>query len=128
MKKNFFGEFYQINGVESSPNIGSIKLRTNLKHKVYVTNVALLIRYITSFENKQQKAQNSRTATTSKVVKVFTKRHRARHKIIPSKWRHENGAKIFLIYGLYFASNTKCQFCLDICLLSSPIYTYFDQF
>ena len=57
-KKNFFGEFYQINGIESSPNIGSIKLRTNLKHKlVYVTNVALLIRYITSFENKQQKAQ-----------------------------------------------------------------------
>ena len=57
MKKKFFGEFYQINGIESSPNIGSIKLRTNLKHKVYVTNVALLIRYITSFENKQQKAQ-----------------------------------------------------------------------
>ena len=57
MKKIFVGEFYQINGIESSPNIGSIKLRTNLKHKVYVTNVALLIRYITSFENKQQKAQ-----------------------------------------------------------------------
>ena len=54
VKKIFFGEFYQINGIESSPNIGSIKLRTNLKHKVYVTNVALLIRYITSFENKQQ--------------------------------------------------------------------------
>ena len=57
MKKIFFGEFYQINGIESSPSIGSIKLRTNLKHKVYVTNVALLIRYITSFENKQQKVQ-----------------------------------------------------------------------
>ena len=58
-KKNFFfGEFSQINGIESSPNIGSIKLRTNLKHKVYVTNVALLIRYITSFENKQQKAHS----------------------------------------------------------------------
>ena len=57
VKKIFFGEFYQINGIESSPNIGSIKLRTNLKHKVYVTNVALLIRYITSFENKQQKTQ-----------------------------------------------------------------------
>ena len=57
VKKIFFGEFYQINGIESSPSIGSIKLRTNLKHKVYVTNVALLIRYITSFENKQQKAQ-----------------------------------------------------------------------
>ena len=56
VKKNSFGEFYQINGIESSPNI-SIKLRTNLNHKVYVTNVALLIRYITSFENKQQKAQ-----------------------------------------------------------------------
>ena len=56
MKKKFFGEFSQINGTESSPNIGSIKLRTNLKHKVYVTNVALLIRYITSFENKHQKA------------------------------------------------------------------------
>ena len=49
--------YFQINGIESSPSIGSIKLRTNLKHKVYVTNVALLIRYITSFENKQQKAQ-----------------------------------------------------------------------
>ena len=47
-EKIFFGEFSQINGIESSPNIGSIKLRTNLKHKVYVTNVALLIRYITS--------------------------------------------------------------------------------
>ena len=57
MKKNFLGEFYQINGIESSPNLGSIKLKTNLKHKVCVTNVALLIRYITSFENKQQKAQ-----------------------------------------------------------------------
>ena len=55
-KKKFFGEFSQINGTESSPNKGSIKQRTNLKHKVYVTNVALLIRYITSFENKQQKA------------------------------------------------------------------------
>ena len=55
-EKNFFGEFSQINGIESSPNIGSFNLRTNLKHKVYVTNVALLIRYITSFENKQQKA------------------------------------------------------------------------
>ena len=57
VKKIFFLEFYQINGIESSPNIGSIKLRTNLKHKVYVTNVAVLIRYIISFENKQQKAQ-----------------------------------------------------------------------
>ena len=57
VKKIFFGEFYQINGTESSPSLGSIKLRTNLKHKVCVTNVALLIRYITSFENKQQKAQ-----------------------------------------------------------------------
>ena len=57
VKKNSFGEFYQINGIESSPNIGSIKLRTNLKHKVYATNVALLIRYITSFENNPQKAQ-----------------------------------------------------------------------
>ena len=57
-EKNFFGEFYQINGIGSSPNIGSIKLRTNLKHKVYVTNVALFIRYITSFENKQQKHRN----------------------------------------------------------------------
>ena len=57
VKKNFLGEFHQINGIESSPSIGSIKLRTNLKHKVYVTNVALLIRYITSFENKQQKVQ-----------------------------------------------------------------------
>ena len=56
VKKIFFGEFSQINGIESSPNIGSFNLRTNLKHKVYVTNVALLIRYITSFENKQQKA------------------------------------------------------------------------
>ena len=65
----------------------------------------------------------SRTATTSKVVKVFTKRHRARHNIIPSKWRHENGAKISLIYGLYFASNLKCQFCLDICLLFSILFT-----
>ena len=55
-KKNC-GEFYQINGIESNPNIGSVKLRTNLKHKVYATDVALLIRYITSFENKQQKAQ-----------------------------------------------------------------------
>ena len=55
-EKKSFGEFSQINGIESSPNIGSIKLRTNLKHKVYVTNVALLIRYITSFENKHQKA------------------------------------------------------------------------
>ena len=54
VKKIFFREFSLINGIESSPNIGSIKLRTNLKHKVYVTNVALLIRYITSFENKQQ--------------------------------------------------------------------------
>ena len=56
VKKKFLGEFSQINGIESSPNIGTIKLRTNLKHKVYVTNVALLIRYITSFGNKQQKA------------------------------------------------------------------------
>ena len=56
VKKIFFGEFSQINGIESSPNIGSFKLRTNLKHKVYVTNVALLIRYNPSFENKQQKA------------------------------------------------------------------------
>ena len=56
LKKIFFGEFSQINGIESSPNIGSFNLRTNLKHKVYVTNVAILIRYITSFENKQQKA------------------------------------------------------------------------
>ena len=55
--KNFFGEFYQINGIKSSPNLGFIKLRTNLKHGVYVTNVAPLIRYITSFENKQQNAQ-----------------------------------------------------------------------
>ena len=46
----------------------------------------------------------------NKVVKVFTKRHRARHKVIPSKWRHENP----LLYGLYFASNVKCQCCLDI--------------
>ena len=57
VKKFFLGELYQINGIESSPNIGFIKLKTNLKHKVYVTNVALLIRYITRFENKQQKAQ-----------------------------------------------------------------------
>ena len=42
---------------------------------------------------------------------------------IPSKWRHENGAKISLIYGLYFASNLKCQFCLDICLLFSILFT-----
>ena len=56
-EKKILREFYQINGIGSSPNIGSIKLRTNLKHKVCVTNVALLIRYITSFENKQQKAQ-----------------------------------------------------------------------
>ena len=56
VKKNFFGEFSKINGIQSSPNIGSFNLRTNLKHKVYVTNVALLIRYITSFENIQQKA------------------------------------------------------------------------
>ena len=62
-------------------------------------------------------------ATTSKVVKVFTKRHQARQKIIPSKWRHENGAKFSLIYGLYFASNLKCQFCLDICLLFSILFT-----
>ena len=55
-EKNFLGEFSQINGIESSPNIGSIKLRTNLKPKMYVTNVALLIRYITSFENNHQKA------------------------------------------------------------------------
>ena len=41
VEKQFLGEFSQINGIESSPNIGSIKLRTNLKHKVYVTNVAL---------------------------------------------------------------------------------------
>ena len=67
--------------------------------------------------------QISRTATTSKVVKVFTKRHQARQKIIPSKWRHENGAKYSLIYGLYFASNLKCQFCLDICLLFSILFT-----
>ena len=56
MKKKFLGQFSQINGIECSPNIGTIKLRTNLKHKVYVTNVALLIWYITSFGNKQQKA------------------------------------------------------------------------
>ena len=68
-KKIFFGEFYQINGIESSPSIGSIKLKTNLKHKVYVTDVALRIRYITSFENKQQKKHRNKKITKMAVVK-----------------------------------------------------------
>ena len=73
VKKNFFGEFYQINGIESNPNIGSIKPRTNLNNNVYVTNEALLIRYITSFENKQQKAQkqeNHKNGRYQKDLKV----------------------------------------------------------
>ena len=37
VKKIFFGEFYQINGIESSPNIGSIKLRTNVCYKCSTT-------------------------------------------------------------------------------------------
>ena len=53
----------------ASPNIGSIKLRTNLKHKVCVTNVALIIRYITSFENKQQKAQKQENHKKSRCQK-----------------------------------------------------------
>ena len=73
-EKNFFLEFYQINGIESSPNIGSIKLRTNLKDKVYVTNVALLIRYITSFENKQQKAQKQENHKNGRCQKDFVKK------------------------------------------------------
>ena len=62
-EKKILGEFYQINVIESSSNIGSLKLITNLKHKVYVTNVALLIRYITRFENKHQKAQKQENHT-----------------------------------------------------------------
>ena len=81
-EKIFFGEFSQINGIESSPNIGSFNLRTNLKHKVYVTNVALLIRYITSFENKQQKAlkhenhKNGRCQKDLNVVFSYSDIHR----------------------------------------------------
>ena len=56
----------------------------------------------------------SRAATTSKVVKVFTKRHQARQKIIPSKWRHENGAKFVIISAefmlLYCASHALTAF------------------
>ena len=51
------GEYCYSNGIESSPNMWSIKLKTNMKTKVYLTNVALLIRYLTGFENKQQKSQ-----------------------------------------------------------------------
>ena len=51
------GEYCHSNGIESSLNMWSIKLKTNLKTKVYLTNVALLIRYLTGFENKQQKSQ-----------------------------------------------------------------------
>ena len=69
--KKYFGEFYQINGIESSPNIGSIKLRTNTKHTVYVTNVTLLIRSITRFENRQQKTQKQENHENGRCHKDF---------------------------------------------------------